>query len=89
MLSRQPEDRLEGDVAIKATVVAEDELVEVRVDVLAAETMVGAETPALQESEDPMNQLQRNVRRHVTDDAGIMPVAFQSRNGRVSIGDQG
>jgi hypothetical protein len=32
-------------MAIKATVVAEDELVEVGVDMLTAETMVSAETP--------------------------------------------
>jgi hypothetical protein len=76
-------------MAIKAAVVAEDELVEVGVDVLTAEMIVGAETPTLQGREDPMNPLQRNVRRHVADDGGIMPLAFQSRNGRVSIGDHG
>ncbi len=50
----QPENRLEGDMSIKATVVAEDELVEVGVDVLTSKTVIGPETPALQESEDPI-----------------------------------
>ena len=47
----QPENRFEGNMSIKATVVAEDELVEVGVDVLTAKTMIGPETPALQEGE--------------------------------------
>ena len=76
-------------MAIIAAVIAEDELVEVGVDVLTTETMVSAETPTLQERKNPMNPLQRNVRLHVGDDEGIMPLAFQSRNGRVSIGDHG
>ena len=76
-------------MAIIAAVIAEDELVEVGVDVLTTETMISAETPTLQERKNQMNPLQRNVRLHVGDDGGIMPLAFQSRNGRISIGDHG
>ena len=71
-------------MAIKAAVVAEDKLVEVGVDVLAAKTMVGAEAPTLQESEDTMYPLQWNVRRHVADDAGIMPVGGLHFGRRIS-----
>ena len=59
---------------IEAAVVTEDELVEVGVDVLAAEAVIGAKAPTLQEGEHPMNPLERDVRRHAADDAGIVPV---------------
>jgi len=49
------EDRLERDVPIEAAIEAEHELVEVRVDVLAAQAMVGAERPALEERERAVN----------------------------------
>ena len=55
---RQPENRLEGNMPIKAAVVAEDELVEIGVDVLAAKAVIGAEAPALQEGEHAMNPLE-------------------------------
>jgi hypothetical protein len=58
---------------IKAAVVAEDELVEVGVDVPAAEAMIGPEAPALQEGEHPMNPPERDMRRHVADDADANP----------------
>ena len=70
MVRRQPEDRLKGDMAIKAPVVAEDEFVEVGIEVLAAEAMVGAEAPPLQEREKSMDPFQRHVPRHVADDTG-------------------
>ncbi len=43
----QPENRLEGNMPIKAAVVAEDELVEINVDVRAAKAVIGPEAPAL------------------------------------------
>src|SRR5512134_1126696 len=55
LLRGEAEDGLEGDVPIKASVVAEDELVEVGGDILRAQAVVGAEAPALQEGENPMN----------------------------------
>jgi hypothetical protein len=47
MVRRQPKHRFERDVTVKATVVAEDELVEVRIDMLAAQAMVGPQRPPL------------------------------------------
>src|SRR5271170_3230685 len=44
----QAEDSLEGDVSIEAAVVAEDKLVEVAVDVLSAQAVIGAEPPPFQ-----------------------------------------
>ena len=46
-VDRQTEDRLEGHMAIKATVVAEDEFVEVGVEVLPAKAVICPEAPAL------------------------------------------
>ena len=43
MARRQAKHGLERDMSIKSSVVAEDEFVQVQIDVLAAETMVGAE----------------------------------------------
>ena len=73
MVGGQAEDGLERNMAIKAPVVTEDELIEVGVDVLAAEPMIGAETPALQKGEDPMNPVQGDMRCHIADDARIVP----------------
>ena len=78
---RQPENRLKGNMTIKAAVVAEDELVEINVDVLAAKAVIGPEAPALQEGEHPMNPLEGNVGRHITDDAGIVPIVGDTRIG--------
>ena len=47
MMRRQPEHRFERDVTVKAAVVAEDVLVEVRIDMLAAQAMVGPQRPPL------------------------------------------
>ena len=85
---RQAEDRLEGDMAIKAAVVTEDEFVQVGIDVLAAEAMVGAETPPLQKGEDPMDPFQRYVSRHVADHAGIVAIVGEARIGRVAVRHQ-
>ena len=47
MVRRQPKHCFERDVTVKATVVAEDVLVEVRIDMLAAQAMVGPQRPPL------------------------------------------
>src|SRR3954468_23540945 len=65
---------LERDMSIKSSVVAEDEFVQVRIDVLTAETMVGAEAPPLQEGEDPMDPFEGDVPCHAADHAGIVAV---------------
>jgi hypothetical protein len=42
-------------MAIKAAVVAKDEFVEIRVDVLAAQAMVCAKSPSLEQRESPVS----------------------------------
>src|SRR3954454_11899345 len=76
---RQAKHGLERDMSIKSSVVAEDEFVQVRIDVLAAE--VGAEAPPLQEGEDPMDPFE--VPCHAADHAGIVAVVREPQIGRV------
>jgi len=85
---RQPENGLEGYMPIKAAVVAEDEFVEVGVDVLAAKAVICPKAPALQEGEHSVDPLEGNVRRHVADDARIVPVLGDAGIGGVPVGDQ-
>ena len=47
MVRGEPEHGFERDVPVEAPIVSEDKLVEIRVDVLAAQPMIGAEPPAL------------------------------------------
>src|SRR4051794_41971899 len=65
---RQAKHGLERDMSIKSSVVAEDEFVQVRIDVLAAEG--GAQAPPLQQGEDPMDPFE--VPCHAADHAGIL-----------------
>ena len=85
---RQSENRLEGNMPIKAAVVAEDELVEINVDVLAAKAVISAEAPTLQEGEHAMYPLEGDVGRHITDDTGIVPIVGDTRIGGVPVGNQ-
>jgi hypothetical protein len=55
MSGRDAEDGLERDVPIEAAVEGKDELVEVSLDVLAAQVMIDAELPALHQREDPVH----------------------------------
>ena len=43
MVRGEPEHGLERDVPVEAPIVSEDKFVEIRVDVLAAQPMIGAE----------------------------------------------
>ena len=88
VVCRQTEDRFEGHVAVEATVVAENKLVEVGVEVLTAKPMIRPEAPALQEREHPMNPLEGNVRRHVADNAGIVAVFGEPEIGGMPVRDQ-
>ena len=81
----QAEDGLEGNMSIKSAVVAKDEFVQVRIDVFAAEAVVGAEAPPLQQGEEAMNPSQRHMRRHAADRAGIVPVIGKAGIGRVEV----
>jgi hypothetical protein len=48
----EPEHGVEGDVPIDAPMVSEDKLDQVRVDVLAAQSMMGAELPMFHQREE-------------------------------------
>src|ERR1700730_2090809 len=72
---------------VEAAIVAKHEFIEISVDVLAAQAVICAEAPSLHQRESPMNPRQDNVARHLADDAWIVPIAGQSRIGRVAVGN--
>ena len=51
---------------------AEDEFIEVRLEVLAAQPVVDAQGPDLEVGEDPMNPRQDDMGGHLADDVGIV-----------------
>src|ERR1035437_2981609 len=61
MVRCQAEYRFERDVPIEAAIVAEDEFIEIRVDVPAAQSVVRAQTPPLHQGEDPVNPRQHDM----------------------------
>src|SRR4249920_438378 len=73
---------------VEAAIVAKDEFIEISVDVLAAQAVICAEAPSFHQRESAMDPRQDNVARHLADDAWIVPIAGQSRIGRVAIGNQ-
>src|SRR5262249_44858789 len=54
MVRGEPEHGFERDVPVEAPLVSEDKLVEIRVDVLAAQPMISAERPTFHQREDSM-----------------------------------
>ena len=50
---------------VEAPIVSEDKFVEIRVDMLAAQPMIGAEPPTLHQREDSMNPGQHDMARHL------------------------
>ena len=83
------EHGFERDVPIKTAVVAEDEFFEIGVDVFSAQAVIGAEAPAFQQREDPMNPRQHDMARHFANHARIVPVvAGQTRIGCVAVSEQ-
>ncbi len=89
MPGREAEDGLKGDVAIKSPVVAKHKFIEIGINVLGAEAVVGAKAPALEQRENPMDPLEWDMTGHAADDTRVVAIAFQSRIGGVAIGDQG
>ena len=59
-------------MAGSAPVEAEDELVEVGLQVLASETVVDAQRPGLEVGEDAMNPGQDDMGGHVSNDVGVV-----------------
>src|SRR5690349_19244134 len=67
------EERAEGGVSSAASVEAEDELVEVGLEVLAAQTVIDAERPALEVGEDAVGPGQHDMGSHAADNMRIVP----------------
>ena len=72
---------------VEATIVAEDELVQIRIDMLAAQAVIGAQPPPLHQREDPVNPRQHDMGRHRADHARVMPVVGESGIGGVAVGE--
>src|SRR3954463_3735888 len=66
------EERAEGGVSSAASVEAEDELVEVGLEVFAAQTVIDAERPALEVGKDTVGPGQHDMGGHTADDMRIV-----------------
>ena len=67
------EEEFEGGMAGAAAVEAEDELVEVGLQVLVAQAVVDAERPCLEVGEDAVDPRQHDMGGHGADDMGVVP----------------
>src|SRR3977135_573486 len=54
MVCRESEHRFERDVPVEAAIVAEDVLVEICIDMFAAQAVIRAKLPPLHQCEDPV-----------------------------------
>src|SRR5689334_19075639 len=88
MVRGEPEHGLERDVPVEAPIISEDELVEVAVDVLAAQPVIGAEPPALHQREDSVNPWQDHMTRHLADHPRVVSVIGEPGIRSVSVGEQ-
>src|SRR3954452_11615593 len=66
------EERAEGGVSGAASVEAEDELVEVGLEVFATQAMIDAEYPALEVGEEAVGPGQHNMGGHAADDMRVV-----------------
>lgn len=78
----------ERDVPVEAAIVPKDELVEVRVEMLWAQTVVGAQSPALHQREDAMDPWQGDMACHSAHDARIVPIIGKPRIRAVAVRQQ-
>ena len=65
-----------------------DKLVEIRVDVLAAQPMIGAEPPTLHQREDSMNPGQDHMAGHLADRPRVVSVIGEPGIRSVPVGEQ-
>ena len=72
MAGGDAEQGSEGGVSGAPAVEAEDEFIEVGLEVLAAQPVVDAQGPDLEVGEDPVNPREHDVGSHLADDMGIM-----------------
>jgi len=75
MLGRQPEQGFERNMAVEAAIVTKNEFVEISVEVPAAQAVIRAKAPSLQQCENSVNPWQDNMSRHFADhvDGGENP----------------
>src|SRR3954468_20399938 len=73
------EERAEGGMSGAAPVEAEDELVEVGLEVFATQAVIDAERPALEIGEDAVGPGQHDMGGHTADDMRIMRNAGSTR----------
>src|SRR5258708_17586720 len=74
MVRGEPKHGFERDVPVEAPIVSEDKLVEIRVDVLAAQPVIGAEPPTFHQREDSMNPGQHDMAGHLADRPRVVSV---------------
>src|ERR1700693_2885643 len=72
MVWRECEHRFERGVPVEAAIVAEHELVEIGIDVFAAQAVIRTKLPPLDQREDPVNPRQHDMRRHLADDTRVV-----------------
>src|SRR6516165_1585595 len=70
----EPEYGFEREVPVEAPIASQAKLVEIRVDVLAAQPMIGAEPPAFHQREDSMNPGQHDMTGHLADRPRVVSV---------------
>src|SRR6202048_411389 len=88
MVWGEPEHGFERDVPVEAPIVSEDKLVEIGVEVLAAQPMIGAEPPTLHQREDAMNPGQHDMAGHLADRPRIVSVIGEPGIRSVPVGEQ-
>src|SRR5690242_3462322 len=88
MVRGEPEHGLEREVPVEAPIVSEDKLVEISVDVLAAQPMICAEPPTLHQCEDSMNPGQDHMAGHLADRPRVVSVIGEPGIRSVPVGEQ-
>src|SRR5918998_557845 len=83
------EERAEGGMSGAASVEAEDELVEVGLEVFATQAVIDAERPALEVGEDAVGPGQHNMGGHAADDMRVVRDAGGTRIPRPAVGLSG
>ena len=86
MAGGDAEQGAEGGVAGAAAVEAEDELVEVGLEMPAAQAVIDAQSPDLEVGEDPVHPGQHDMGGHLADDMGIVTDAGSAGIGGPSVG---
>lgn len=80
------EERAEGGMSGAASVEAEDELVEVGLEVFSTQAVIDAERPALEVGEDAVGPGQHDMGGHAADDMRVVRDAGGTRIPRPAVG---